>query len=198
MLLAAWWVHRLADRGAGGMARRILAIALLLGGVDAVTSTLAMRADSGRLPFVFFLQWFLPLAYAYFFELRYRERALLLAGLAGVLAAGAAAMPVAFSLQAIAAPTWLIPPLFIAQGLRDVLAHDDADRRAELERLHDAAVRDGFRSGRRLIIDLTVTAAEDLRRRYSALGPSTPRNVKAEIERRLDEASRTLAAIIAE
>jgi hypothetical protein len=109
-----------------------------------------------------------------------------------------AAMPVSFSIVGtIVGFSWFIPPLLAVKGVREVIQQDTVDVRAQRRLLHDEAVRDGFRRGRLLIVDLTTDAVDQLRGRYRALGTELPRHMGEEIERRLDEAGTMLAAATA-
>jgi hypothetical protein len=73
-------------------------------------------------------------------------------------------------------------------GLRDVLEGDAAELRADLVGRHAAAVSEGHRRGRQLVIELTWNAMDDLRRQYSALRGSLPSDVAEEVDRRLEQA----------
>jgi hypothetical protein len=197
-LLAAWWSHRRADQDPQKLAGQVIAVALLLGTVQAVATSAAMRIGSDRLPFLFFLHWVGPLVYIHAQDLRRARRPLVVAGLVGAVGAGMAAMPVSFSIVGtIVGFSWFIPPLLAVKGVREVIQQDTVDVRAQRRLLHDEAVRDGFRRGRLLIVDLTTDAVDQLRGRYRALGTELPRHMGEEIERRLDEAGTMLAAATA-
>jgi hypothetical protein len=104
-------------------------------------------------------------------------------------------MPVHFSLLGAAiGAVWFLPPLLTIKGVRDILGQDVEDLAAQRGRMHDEAVRDGFRRGRLLIVELTTEAVDQLRHRYDALGSAVPRHMGQEIERRLEEAGTMLAA----
>jgi hypothetical protein len=194
-LFAAWWSHRNAGRDPGELAVRVITVALLLGALQAVVTSVAMRTGSGRLPFLFFLHWALPLVYLHLRDLRRSRLPFVAMGLAAAVGAGVAAMPVSFSVVgAVVGSFWFAPPLLTVIGIRDILDQDVEDMRVHRGRMHDLAVRDGFRRGRLLIVDLTSDAVDQLRGRYRALGNAVPHHMGEEIERRLEEAGTMLAA----
>jgi hypothetical protein len=194
-LIAAWWSHRNADPDPAEAASRVIPVALLLGTLQAVVTSVAMRTGSDRLPFLFFLHWAAPLVYVHARDLRRSRRPFVVVGLAAVAGAGALAMPVSFSVVgAVIGLFWIAPPLLTIIGVRDILDQDVADMHAQRGRMHDLAVRDGFHRGRLLVVDLTADAVDQLRGRYRALGDTVPRHMGEEIERRLEEAGTMLAA----
>jgi hypothetical protein len=197
-LLAAWWSHRNAQRDPRELADRVIPLALFLGALDGVVTSLAMRTGSDRLPFEFFLHWLLPLVYVHGRDLRRNRLPFVALGLAAALVAGAVAMPPFAAADAVIGLFWFAPPLLTIMGLRDVLDRDVADMYAQRGRVHDEAVREGFRRGRLLVVDLTTDAVDELRGRYDALGKAVPRHMGEEIERRLDEARTMLAAAASE
>jgi hypothetical protein len=154
-----------------------------------------MRTGSDRLPFLFFLHWAAPLLYVHARDLRRSRWPLVVLGLVAALGAGALAMPVPFSpMGAVIGLFWFAPPLLTLIGVRDIMDQDEADMRAQRGHLHDLAVREGFRRGRLLVVELTADAVDQLRGRYRALGNAVPRHMGEEIERRLTEAGTMLAA----
>jgi hypothetical protein len=198
-LVAAWWAHRQAGREPRVVASRVVPVALVLAAVQSVTTAAMMRVGSGRLPFLFFLHWVAPLVYVHARDLPRRRLPLVGAGLAAAVAAGALAMPVDFSVVgAVIGLFWFLPPLLTIKGARDILDQDVEDMAAQRGRMHDEAVRDGFRRGRLLVVELTTDAVDQLRGRYDALGSAVPRHMGEEIERRLDEAGTMLAAAASE
>lgn len=194
-LLAAWWSHRNAGSDPAELAVRVITVALLLGALQAVVTSVAMRIGSGRLPFLFFLHWALPLVYLHLRDLRRRRLPFIAMGLAAAVGAGVVAMPVPFSVVgAVVGSFWLAPPLLTIIGIRDIVDQDVEDIRVHHGHVHDLAVRDGFRRGRLLIVDLTSDAVDQLRGRYRAIGNEVPHHMGEEIERRLEEAGTMLAA----
>jgi ribosomal protein S18 acetylase RimI-like enzyme len=195
-LAAARWTHRQTHRPPGEIAGRVLAFGLLLAAVQPVATTVTERPDSGRLPFMFFLQWAVPLVYVHARDVSRRHLVLVVAGFAGAAAAGAALMSAPFPVTGVLfGMAWPLAPVLAVQGLRDAMERESADLREQVGRMYDVAVRDGFRRGRRLVVELTEEAAEQLRERYRVLGPELPPEVGAEIERRLRQARASLAAI---
>lgn len=96
-LLLAWRAH-LAVRARGAAARPgVVAAALLFGAVDAVTSTLLMRnLTSGgliRVPFLYFLDFVIPLVVFSWPDLRRAHRWAVVAASAAIVAAGTALQP---------------------------------------------------------------------------------------------------------
>ncbi|MCO5995337.1 hypothetical protein [Actinoallomurus rhizosphaericola] len=178
------------------MARRLVVAGLAIGAADAVLTSAFMRPDSGRLPFLFFLQWFGPLFVAHVADLPRWQRGLVPVGAVAAVAAGMLAMPRDFTLIAVLmAVPWLANPIFMVMGLRRLMAADSSDLRAEMERVHNGAVKEGFSRGRRLVVRLTTEAVQQLRDRYGGVRESLPADIAAEIERRLDEVGALLAAL---
>ncbi|WP_433170354.1 hypothetical protein [Actinoallomurus sp. CA-150999] len=177
-------------------AARLVIIGLVLGATDAVLSTAFMRPDSDRLPFTFFPQWFGPLFFAHAGDLSRRRRVLVLVGAVLAVGAGMLALPRGFSIidMLIGLP-WLISPTAMVLGLRRLMEADSAELRAEMERVHNGAVAEGFRRGRRLVIGLTSEAVQQVRDRYRAARASIPAEIRVEIERRLDEVGTLLSAL---
>ncbi|MFD0691089.1 hypothetical protein [Actinomadura fibrosa] len=195
-LAAARWTHRQTHRPPAELAGRVLAIGLALALLQSVATTAAERPDSGRLPFMFFLQWAVPLVYVHARDLPWPRLLLFTAGFAGAAMAGAALMPVPFSLSdVLVGLAWPLAPVLAVQGLRDAMNAESEELWAQVQRMYDTAVRDGFQRGRRLVVELTEEAAGQLGDRYRALGPDLPPKVGAEIERRLRQARASLAAI---
>ncbi|URM96691.1 hypothetical protein LUW76_21430 [Actinomadura madurae] len=198
-LAAAWCAHRWTSRPAAEVAGRVMAIAVLLAAAESVLTSALMDPASNRLPCFFFLQWAVPLAVVHFRDLTGRGHALVVAGFAAAVLAGAVAMPVPFPFAgALLAVPWWIAPALAVHGLRDVLAEDSAHLQESLDRFQEQAVREGFRRGRRLVVELTEDAAETLRARCGALGPALPPEIAAEVGRRLDEARAMLSALPAD
>ncbi|MEV0407054.1 hypothetical protein [Actinoallomurus sp. NPDC050550] len=177
-------------------AARLVIVGLVLGATDSVLSTAFMRPDSTRVPFLFFLQWFGPLFVAHAGDLSRRRRVLVLVGTVLAVGAGMAAMPRGFSIigMLIGLP-WLVAPIAMVLGLRRLMDADSSELRAEMERVHNGAVAEGFRRGRWLVIGLTSEAVQQVRDRYRAARASIPAEVGAEIERRLDEIGALLSAL---
>jgi hypothetical protein len=163
-----------------------------------VVTSVAMRAGSGRLPFEFFLHWVVPLVYVHAHDLRRSRLPLVVLGLAAALGAGALAMPPFRAADAVIGLFWFAPPVLTIMGVRDILDQDVADMHARHVRIRDEAVREGFRRGRLLVVELTSEAVDQLRDRYQALGDAVPRHMGEEIERRLEEAGAMLAAAAAD
>jgi hypothetical protein len=197
-MAAAWWAHRNAGRDPRDLAGRVIPVALLLGALQSVVTSVAMRAGSGRLPFEFFLHWVVPLVYVHAHDLRRSRLPLVVLGLAAALGAGALAMPPFRAADAVIGLFWFAPPVLTIMGVRDILDQDVADMHAQRVRIRDEAVREGFRRGRLLVVELTSEAVDQLRDRYQALGDAVPRHMGEEIERRLEEAGAMLAAAAAD
>lgn len=193
MLLTGWWINRRSGAGHIVASFGILVAGVVLGGTQAVLTSWLARPDSGRLPFLFFLLWLAPLLGFYLRDLRIAQRALVLGlCLAGMLG-GAAAMGVAFSRWWPLAALWPLVGLLAMSGLRSVLDSEAADLRTSLEQRHATAVRDGFRRGRDLVIELTADALEELDRRSAAV--PLPAAQAAEISSRLREATDLLTGL---
>jgi hypothetical protein len=193
LLGLGWWTH---ERHGGPGPTWMLLAAALLGGADAVVSTVLARPESGRFPFLTFLLWVGPLALFHLRDLRREARIGVLALIVAGVAAGGALSPAALTPGAVLpALLWPLASILCVLGLRDVLEGDTADLRADLARQHDAAVSAGHRRGRQLVIELTWNAMDDLRRRYAALRAGLPSDVAEEVDRRLEQARVGLATI---
>lgn len=180
-------------------AARLVFTGLLLGTADSVLTTALMRPDCTRLPFLFFLQWFGPLLFLYASDLSRLQRIIATTGAVAAASAGALAMPAPFTLiSVLMAVPWLLNPIFMVVGLRRLMEADSATLRAEMERIHHNAVEEGFRRGRRLVVQLTNEAVEQLYERHRVVRESLPREVAIEVERRLSEANTLLASIEAD
>lgn len=200
-LLVGWWINRRSTAGHAVPPFGILAAAAVLGATQALLTSWLARPDSGRLPFLFFLVWVAPLLGFYLRDLGVAQRTVVLGCcLAGVLG-GAATMPGPFTggsgVQWLPlAFLWPLAGLLALSGLRSVLDSDVADLRVKLEQRHAMAIRDGFRRGRNLVIELTATTVEDLSRRSAAA--SLPAAEAKEISSRLREAGELLTGLLRE
>ncbi|URM98892.1 hypothetical protein LUW76_33715 [Actinomadura madurae] len=193
---AVWWIHRRADDDLAAIMPRIVLAGLLIGAVDAVASAAAMRPGSERLPGLFFLQWVAPLVLTYLSDLTRPQRVMAIAGLVAAALAGIAAMPVRPApLDLLVNHPWWPTWVFAVQGLRQMVDRDAADQRAWLEALHAEGVREGDRRGRRLVIEMTGEAIEQLHARRRAHGDALPPAISTEVENRLAEARVALSAI---
>lgn len=177
-------------------AARLVFAGLILGAADALVSTVLMRPDCGRLPFMFFLQWFGPLLLLYARDLSRGQRVVAAVGALGAVGAGMLVMPAPLTLIGLLMGVpWLVNPILMVVGLRRLMDADAERLRAEVEGIHRSAVEEGFRRGQRLVIQLTTEAVEQLRARYRVVRASLPGEIATEVERRLDEVSTLLTAI---
>src|SRR5262249_43589355 len=149
----AWWAHRRAERGGPGRSG-VLVAALVLGAADAVLATVTMRNPATdhltRFPFLLFLIWFGPLLILYAPDLTDRARWLLVGGAGATVATGFALLHVAAPAgPGLVALVWPASANLACLGLRDILARDEADAAAALERRHATAVEGAYRQGRR-------------------------------------------------
>jgi type VII secretion integral membrane protein EccD len=195
----AWWAHRLLQRRGPAAHAAVLAAALALGAADAVLATLTMRNPTidhlARFPFLLFLIWFGPLLILYSRDLSDRARWLLVGAAGATVATGMAllhAVPVGHVLVAL---VWPASTNLAGLGLRDMLARDEADAAAALERRHQAAVDVAYRQGRRLVIDLVAQAATDAWNAYFEVRRGLPETVAPEFERRLADVEARLAGL---
>jgi hypothetical protein len=107
-------------------------------------------------------------------------------------------MPPFRAVDALIGLCWFAPPVLTIMGVRDILDQDVADMHDQRVRISDEAVREGFRRGRLLVVELTGEAVDQLQGRYRALGNAVPRYMGEEIERRLEEAGAMLATAAAD
>jgi len=110
------------------------------------------------------------------------------------VAVGIVLQPTAVQIgQVCGALVWPASAIFVAFGLRDALQRDAADLAARLEQQRRSAVEKGFHRGRRFVIDLATTTAEDAEAAYLRASHRLPPEVADEIGRRLREARERLA-----
>lgn len=197
-LAAAWCAHRWTSRPAAEVAGRVMAIAVLLAAAESVLTSALMDPASNRLPCFFFLQWAVPLAVVHFRDLTGRGHALVVAGFAAAVLAGAVAMPVPFPSPARCSrcrggspppspstgcgTSWPRTPLTCKShwtGSRSRPCAKGSGVAAPRRRAHRGRRRD---------------AARPLRRARAALPPE----IAAEVGRRLDEARAMLSALPAD
>jgi hypothetical protein len=199
-LLLMLWAHHRVDRRGSAAHAGVLMAALLLGGTDAILSTLTMRNVAtdhlARFPFLLFLDWFGPLCVVYWRDLSSRTRWLAVGGAAAVVGVGFALMPEVPPLSNLAvSAVWPATTLLASLRLRDMLARDERDVADGLERRERTAVDAAYRRGRLLVVDLVAAAKDDARAAYCDVRGGLPEDVATEFERRLSEVDARLAAI---
>ncbi|GAA5067880.1 hypothetical protein GCM10023259_062690 [Thermocatellispora tengchongensis] len=199
-LVLAWFAHlRIARRGPAAHGT-VLAVALAHGGLVSFVATAEFEhLYSGglpRIPSLHFLLWCGPLTAMYLRDLAPLARVAAAAYLAAVpITAVALFQPVPVGWEGLSALVWPLAFTVGASGVRDSLERDGAALAQALAREHDAAVADGFRTGRAEVLGLVERAAQEaaerLRTRRDVIVPA----FLPEIERRLALVHERMAAL---
>ncbi len=202
-LALGWWSHGWTERRGDAAHAGILAAALALGGADALLATLTRGNPETdhfvRQPFLLFLMWAGPLAVLYWRDLTRLQRGLAVAASAAIVEAGFLLLPASVPVSSLLAATvWPIMAVVTSLGLRALLERDASAVAAALAQRHELAVREAYRRGRQLVVDLARDAAEETRAGYLAVRCRLPPSIAAEVERRLAEVARRLDALPAD
>jgi uncharacterized membrane protein YsdA (DUF1294 family) len=198
--LLAWRSHRCVTRLGRRCHHRVLWVALVVGGLDAILSTLTMRHvatdNMVRLPYLLFLLWTIPLIVLYWRDLTRTQRGVAVAAAGAIVAAGAGISPVPVPLADLPnGAVWPAMVLPVALGLRRGLDRAASDVRADAERRREQAMDEAYRRGRGLVLRLTADSAEDARRLFAQVRAELPTAMAAEVRRRLAEVDRRLAEL---
>jgi hypothetical protein len=200
-LSAAWWFQRRVAGGLDPAPAQVIVAALLIGAADATLSSafFGHPVTGGmliRAPFLSPLTWVAPPIVFYGRELTPAWRAATCAALAASIGAAAAlapALPTPAGMLAIV--PWLGSTLFVCVGLRSALLRDAGALRDQHERLHEQAVADGLRRGRRQVVETASHALGELARRFHQVAHTMSDDERAEVARRLHEACDRLRAV---